>query len=36
MRTHMDYLSLGSFVLDQTRQEPWKDESDWKTEFELD
>ncbi len=36
MRTHMDYLSLGSFILDKTRQEPWKDESDWKREFELD
>ena len=36
MRTHMDYLSLGSYVLDKTRQKPWKDEFDWKTEFELD
>ena len=36
MRTHMDFLCMGSFVLDKTAQEPWKDESDWKKEFELD
>lgn len=36
MRTHMDYLCMGSFLLDKTQQQPWKDESDWREEFELD
>ncbi|MBI2435084.1 MAG: carbamoyltransferase [Candidatus Hydrogenedentes bacterium] len=36
MRTHMDYLALGSFLLDKTQQKPWKDEFDWQVEFELD
>lgn len=36
MRTHMDFLCLGGYVLDKTEQAPWKDESDWKAEFELD
>lgn len=36
MRTHMDYLCLGSFLLDKKAQKPWKDENDWKAEFELD
>jgi len=36
MRTNMDYLCMGSFLLDKTKQKPWKDEVDWKKEFELD
>ena len=36
MRTNMDYLVLGSFVLDKTKQKPWKDTDNWKQEFELD
>ncbi len=36
MRTHMDYLCMGSFLLDKTQQKPWKDEFDWREEFELD
>lgn len=36
MRTNMDYLCLGSFLLDKTKQKAWKDEVDWKKEFELD
>jgi carbamoyltransferase len=36
MRTHMDYLCLGSFLLDKTEQQPWKDEADWRVEYELD
>lgn len=36
MRTHMDYLVLGTCVLDKTQQKPWKDESDWRAEYELD
>ncbi|MBI2424723.1 MAG: carbamoyltransferase [Candidatus Hydrogenedentes bacterium] len=36
MRTHMDFLSLGCYLIDKREQEPWKDESDWREEFELD
>lgn len=36
MRTHMDFLALGNTLLDKTAQQPWKDESDWREEFELD
>lgn len=36
MRTRMDYLCMGSFLLDKTEQEPWAEEKDWRQEFELD
>ena len=36
MRTNMDYLALGPFLLDKQLQEPWTDTDDWKEEFELD
>lgn len=36
MRTRMDYLCMGSFLLDKTEQEPWAEEHDWRQEFELD
>lgn len=36
MRTDMDFLVMGRFVLDKTRQTPLKEDSDWQTEFELD
>ncbi len=36
MRTRMDYLCMGSFLLDKTAQEPWAEEHDWRQEFELD
>ncbi len=36
MRTNMDYLVLGHFVLDKTQQPPWEQTDDWKQEFELD
>ncbi len=36
MRTNMDYLVLGNFLLDKTSQPPLKDDKDWKAEFELD
>lgn len=36
MRTEMDYLVLGNHVLDKTKQQPLKDDSDWRSEFELD
>ena len=36
MRTNMDYLVLGSFVLDKEKQEPREKDDAWKQEFELD
>jgi carbamoyltransferase len=36
MRTHIDHLVLGPFVLDKTRQPAWKEDADWQTEFQLD
>ncbi|MBF0527666.1 MAG: carbamoyltransferase [Deltaproteobacteria bacterium] len=35
-RTHMDYLLLGSFLLDKTAQPVWKEGEDWRKEFVLD
>ena len=36
MRTDMDYLVLGDYVLDKRDQPAWQEEVDWKTQFELD
>jgi len=36
MRTHIDYLVLGSFVLAKQAQPEWTEEGDWKAEFQLD
>jgi len=36
MRTEMDYLVIGSFVLDKTEQPPFEEHADWKKEFALD
>jgi carbamoyltransferase len=36
MRTNMDYLVLGKFILDKTQQPEFKDEGDWRKEYELD
>ncbi|MHC4748856.1 MAG: carbamoyltransferase family protein [Planctomycetota bacterium] len=38
MRTNMDYLLMGSFLLDKEKQEkePWEKDKDWLNEFELD
>ncbi len=36
MRTRMDYLCMGSFLLDKSEQQPWREENDWREEFELD
>jgi carbamoyltransferase len=36
MRTHIDYLVLGPFLLDKTRQPEWKETTDWRREFQLD
>lgn len=36
MRTDMDYLVLGDFVLDKKKQRSLENDSDWRKEFELD
>lgn len=36
MRTDMDYLVMGNFVIDKTKQKPLEGDTNWKTEFELD
>ncbi|HXQ29617.1 MAG TPA: carbamoyltransferase C-terminal domain-containing protein, partial [Gemmatimonadales bacterium] len=36
MRTHLDYLVLGEFLLDKTAQPVWKETKNWQTEFQLD
>lgn len=36
MRTHIDTLVLGAYVLVKGDQPEWKEEGDWRTEFQLD
>lgn len=36
MRTNIDYLIIGNFLLDKKEQEPLDKEIDWQKEFELD
>ena len=36
MRTDMDYLLLGNFLLDKNEMAELKKDIDWKKEFELD
>ena len=36
MRTNIDYLVLGPFLLDKAQQPEWKETVDWKREFQLD
>ncbi|MBD3348883.1 MAG: hypothetical protein GF400_06765 [Candidatus Eisenbacteria bacterium] len=36
MRTEMDYLIMGDFLLDKAEQEGLEEEIDWRQEFELD
>ena len=36
MRTHIDCLVLGPYVLYKDAQPEWKEEGDWRTEFQLD
>ncbi len=36
MRTHMDYLIMGSYLLDKKEQPALEQDSDWQKEFELD
>jgi len=36
MRTHIDYLVLGPFLLDKREQPSFEDDDRWKQEFQLD
>jgi carbamoyltransferase len=36
MRTHIDVLVLGPYVLEKPRQPAWEEKTDWKSEFQLD
>ena len=36
MRTNMDYLVMGNFLLEKNEQTPLDKDTDWLTEFELD
>jgi len=36
MRTGMDYLVLGSFLLDKNEQSAWMESDNWKVTFQLD
>jgi len=36
MRTHMDFLILGNYLLNKTEQKPLEKDSEWMKEFELD
>jgi carbamoyltransferase len=36
MRTNMDHLVLGSYLLDKKEQPPLREDVDWRTLFELD
>jgi carbamoyltransferase len=36
MRTDMDYLIIGNYLLNKKDQKPLENDSDWQKEFELD
>ncbi len=36
MRTEMDYLVIGDYLFAKTEQPVWKEEGDWRDEYELD
>ncbi|HXU10712.1 MAG TPA: carbamoyltransferase C-terminal domain-containing protein, partial [Candidatus Binatia bacterium] len=36
MRTHMDYLAMGPYLLDKKGQPPLREDKDWRDEFQLD
>jgi len=36
MRTHIDHLVLGPFLLDKTAQPKWEEKKEWQREFQLD
>jgi carbamoyltransferase len=36
MRTHIDHLVLGPYLLDKETQPDWEEDGDWRSEFQLD
>jgi carbamoyltransferase len=36
MRTEMDYLVVGNYLLSKAKQSEWKEKNDWRKEFKLD
>jgi carbamoyltransferase len=36
MRTHLDYLVLGPYLLEKAAQPEWKEQGDWQQEYQLD
>jgi carbamoyltransferase len=36
MRTHIDVLVLGPFLLEKETQPTWKESTEWQKEFQLD
>ena len=36
MRTNMDYLLMGNYLLDKRDQKPLAEATDWRQEFEMD
>jgi len=36
MRTEMDTLILGNFIIEKDAQPEWKEKDDWRNEFALD
>jgi len=36
MRTEIDVLVMGNYVLDKSRQKAWEEDTDWQKEFALD
>jgi carbamoyltransferase len=36
MRTDMDYLAMGPFLVEKTAQREWKEATEWQQEFQLD
>ncbi len=36
MRTEMDYLAVGNFIFEKTKQPHWNEKDNWKEEFTLD
>jgi hypothetical protein len=36
MRTHLDFLVLGPFLLEKETQPEWKESDNWQAEFQLD
>ena len=36
MRTNIDHLVMGNYLLNKEEQKPWEEKADWKKEFQLD